>query len=308
MLGEIEPWILLALGAPLFWAFSNVIDQFLVRDSFSTSPTAYILFQGLFYVPLLVALYLLRPEVMALDAGTISLILLVSPCWVVNAVLYVHALTRDDGSITVPLYNMTTFFTITLAWVFLGESMSWREILAGCVIIGGAVMLMWDFKLMKFKGITFALMFAACWCYAIFGTFARAQTQNIDWMDFYFWYVFGFTLISFAGTAALPRARTLFVAVWNQPSKKAFTLSFLQAVCDFMAMLMVVAAYSAGKSAGHVSFFSCIQPLYVVLVSGIFGIFMPRMFEPLQANRALFWKLFCIGIMLFGVYSLTVIT
>ncbi|MBI1327535.1 MAG: EamA family transporter [Alphaproteobacteria bacterium] len=303
-----ELWIILSLLAPLCWAFSNIIDQFLVRDSFSTSPTAYIFFQGLFYTPLLVVVYLLRPEVLALDMHEIGLVLAASPLWVINAMLYVQALARDDASIAVPLYNMVTFFVIILAWIFLGETISTRDFFYGCIVVVGATLLMWDFKTNKMKIATFLFMMGACWTYATFATFTRAQTQQMHWLDFYFWYALGFNMVCVIGTLLMPKARTLFMEVWQQPSKKAFTLSFVQAALDFAALMMISAAYSAAKTAGHVSFYASIQPLYVVTIAGIAGIFMPHVFEPLRANRALFWKLGCIGIMLFGIYFLTVVT
>lgn len=304
-----ELWILLALGAPFFWACSNVIDQFLVRDSFEKSPASFIFYQGFFYLPYMVAILLVRPEVLQVPLHDILIAFAFSPTIIIGCWLYLKALKRDDASIAVPLFNMVTFMTLILAWVILGEVVTFPQVAMGCLIILGAVLLMWDFKAGKLRGITFMLMLGACLAYAIYAVFARKFTGHLHWIDVYFWFGVGEFLISTTGAVLYPKARKLFVhTIKTETPKTLGLLGFLMLIAagfDFVAVMMVTAAYSMGTGAGLVAFFASVQPLYIVIMAGVLGWFFPKYYHALKWDGALLWKVICISIMLIGVYLLS---
>jgi len=57
---------------------------------------------------------------------------------------YFKALQLGDASKVAPIDKLSVVITIFLAFVILGESVSWKVILGGCLIAGGSIIILLD--------------------------------------------------------------------------------------------------------------------------------------------------------------------
>ncbi len=57
---------------------------------------------------------------------------------------YFKALQLGDASKVAPIDKLSVVFTIFLAFVILGEPVSWKTILGGCLIAGGSIVMLID--------------------------------------------------------------------------------------------------------------------------------------------------------------------
>ena len=57
---------------------------------------------------------------------------------------YFKALQLGDASKVAPIDKLSVVITIFLAFVILGESVSWKVILGGCLIAGGSIVILLD--------------------------------------------------------------------------------------------------------------------------------------------------------------------
>lgn len=71
-------------------------------------------------------------------------IMVVSGILYMGAMLfYLRAIQEEEASVIAPLFQLSTLFTFALAWLFLGETLSWKEgrgaalIAARVALLGG---------------------------------------------------------------------------------------------------------------------------------------------------------------------------
>ena len=291
-------WIILSLIAPMFWAVSNVIDQFLVRGSFDNSPWVYTIFQGAFYLPVILCLPFVFPVILQTPWQDAAFLMSLGVLWIPAVAFYVTALEGDDASVAVPIFNVVPFFVLIGGWMFLGEIISLKQILYGSLLVLSAAAITWDFHAKKLKWRTLMLMLASCVLYATYTLTARHQIETLHWAAVYFWYCLGFSAVSLIAMTTIKRNRSYLMRFIREKSKKVLYLTVLQSWLDVVAILFITAAIAKAPYVALVSFVASLQPLYVTIATGTAAMYHPKMFDRLGWNKVLAWKTGCVTVML----------
>lgn len=298
-------WIFLSLAAPMFWAVSNIIDQFLVRGEFDGTPWIYTFFQGVFYLPLVLLFPLFMPSILETRWQDGAMLMIAGAFWLPAVGLYMMALKGDDASVAVPIFNLIPLLNLIAAWLLLGEVLTIKQILSGVVLVLAATAITWDFHAKRLRFKTLFLMLASCFAYLAYGLIARHQVNTMHWAAIYFWYGLGFSFYCAVITLVFPRNRRFFINFIQKKSHKVIGLCVFQSWLDVMAVSLLTKAISLAPSLPMVSFVSAIQPLYIVIASGIAAFYFPKAFsDKLEFNKILLWKITCITVMLTALYGL----
>ncbi|MEY4722904.1 MAG: hypothetical protein RLZZ324_417 [Candidatus Parcubacteria bacterium] len=208
-------WILLAFSGPVLWAISTHIDKYLVERFFKDHDTAVLMaFTSLLGVFLMPFIWWFRPQVLGVPLQAVLAVAASGVLYMGALLFYLQALQTEEASVVAPMFQASTVWGATLAYVFLGERLTLVQGLGGLMVVIAAVLLSLDpsFHFRKMKS-RFVLRMLAC-------TLALAVSTLI--FKFYavkdeFWSV---TFWTFAGEAvfgivllSIPRYLRQFIAL-----------------------------------------------------------------------------------------------
>src|SRR5579872_6029547 len=135
-------WLVFAFSGPVLWAISTHLDKYLVERYFKEGNVAVLLvftaFIGLLLLPFIAAF---RPGLGSAGPQGIAVITASGVLYMTAMFFYLQALQREEASIVAPFYQAAPLFAYALGYVFLGESLTGRQILGGALIVVGGFIL-----------------------------------------------------------------------------------------------------------------------------------------------------------------------
>lgn len=292
-------WIWLSLLGPLFWAFSNFIDKYVLEKHtkgiydflFFSSTTSWFLFVGIFifhgmpeltlysWIPILTGVLLLY-----------------------SYGFYGKALEQRDTSSLVILFKLIPVITVILAFLFLRQALSLNEIFGFIVVLAGATVVSFE-KGVKFfpKGTGMILISIFMW---------SAVTLLIDWgltkMNFWDYFMLDILGSALAGLLlfVIPRIRKQIIYGLKTATARKYEWFSWNNLLDFLGQMSVKKALAVAPSAGLVMVVAQVQSFYAIIIGIVFTIFMPKIIHENISSKNLFKKLIGATIMFFGVYIL----
>ena len=199
-------WLLFAFSGPVLWAISTHIDKHLVEKYFRHSSVAVLLvFTSLIGVVMLPLIRWYQPHVLDLSAGSIAVIMASGILSIGSMLFYLQALQTEEASAVAPWFQAAPLFGYLLAWLFLGETLSARQI-AGClIIIAGAVLVSLDpsFRFAKIKTRLMLLMLVCTFVLALSPVILKFFAIKNEFWSTTFWAYAGEAIFG-AGLLAVP--------------------------------------------------------------------------------------------------------
>ncbi len=130
------PWILFAIIANVLFAVSNLFDKFLIEKRIR-DPLALTVFGG--WIDLLFALAIVLMHGLSIIGPWQAAVLLLSGVFVELALLpYFKALSLEDASRISPLFQSMPVFVLLLSYLFLRETLTFRQVLGFVLILSGS--------------------------------------------------------------------------------------------------------------------------------------------------------------------------
>lgn len=139
-------WLFLSLLAPLFWALSNFIDKYIL-EKHTKNLFDYMFFSTitswLFFI--VITLFIGIPEINWYFLIPISTGMML----IYSYGFYGKVLEQSETSSLVLLFSLIPLITVLLAFIFLGQTLSLREIVGSMIVLFGAVVVSFE----KSKGV-----------------------------------------------------------------------------------------------------------------------------------------------------------
>jgi drug/metabolite transporter (DMT)-like permease len=300
-------WLLLAAVPPLLYAVVNHFDKYLVQRYFKgASVGAVLIFSALIGIFVAVPIAIFVPEVFDLPGRHAALIVANGFLYLLASLPYFYALSKDEASVVVPVFQLVPFFILLFAFLFLGETISLHGLLGGAVVVLGAVLISLELshKKAKFKQSVFWLMVLSSALFAL--NFVLFKNLNIDstfWIT-NFWEYVGFVLFAVFALVFIGPYRRQFFSVLKQNRKTVLALNGVNEVIavaakasfNFVSLLAPVAL---------VSFVGGLQPLFVFLIGTALTLFLPKISKENIDARHLIQKIGAILVILVGVWMLS---
>lgn len=292
-------WISLALIAPFFWAFSNFIDKYVLSKHtkgifdflFFSTITSWV-----FFIGLLIFNGLPDFTVYSFIPVATGMILIYSYGF------YAKALEQGETSALVILFKLIPVTTVILAFVFLGQTLSQREILGFLVVLIGAIIV----SLNKGNGGTingFGMIVIAIVIWSVMTLFIDFGLTKMS-----FWHYFTLDTLgsALAGPTLLiiPSVRRQVISGIKTANSSKYNWFFWNNVLDLLGQMSIKKALSIAPSAGLVTVVMQVQSFYVILIGVLLTLFVPHIIKEDISSGTLIKKFAGAAVMFSGVYIL----
>jgi uncharacterized membrane protein len=303
----IMSWIILSIIPAFFWSITNLIDQHLSRRFFINDAVGLQATTGLFtFVSgLLISIFIY---------GKYDITLMQTLCFLamgaaynVAHIPYIKALQLDEAKIVVPLFQLVPVFVFILAWLFLGETISGRQAIAGVFIIVAAIGIMYDFKGWSIKYKTFGLMMLSCFGIAALITINRHIVQETHWLPVSAMLMIGSGLFSASIFAVNRKSLKNTVSLFKDNSYKILVFFVAMELVGRSAMLLFQKALAIAPAAALVQVtLNGTQSFFIFGLTMLFALATPSTIAKIDLNRILAFQLACVAVMSTALYVLLI--
>jgi uncharacterized membrane protein len=279
-------WIIFAIAAPALFSVTNFIDKFLLEKKIK-DPLLVTILAGL--ASLLVGIFIFVFKGFSIIEIKQLVLIVISGIFLeIYLIPYFKALTLDDTSRVVPLFQFMPVFVLILSYVLLGESLTGRQ-LSGFVliIIGGFVLAAKKIEKGIFKlRASFWFMLLASLLYAITGVLFKLVVVAQD-----FWLILAYENIGIGIGAIILLLWPPYRIAFQQEVKK-LTLSIwgLLSVNQAFYVLALFSMFRAVLLAPVtlVSVINGTQPFFVLLYGLVLSVWFPYIIkEDIEKNTVL---------------------
>jgi len=274
----IMTWIVLALIAPLFWAFSNLFDKYAL-DRVSKNIPDFIFFgtMGSFVVVLsLLSFANLGP----ISNNLLVLAILGGALINYSYIFYAKALEKADASSVVPLFQTIPIFVLVLGFLFFDELISKAQFIGFFVVfVGGLVLTIDRSVLRKFKiNKGFWLMLPSSLMIAVSTLLADHVLESVSFITFFTYDLVGFSLAGISLLLYSPWRKTIIKGIKEARPPK-YLLYFINDGFDMAGHIFYTFALISAPSAALASVVLGVQPFYVLVLGTLLTLFMPKIIK-----------------------------
>lgn len=291
--------LLLALIPPFLWAVVNHIDKYAVESYMNDrDPGALILFTSLaaFLIGIIVLIF---APIQHLHLHTSAIMIGGGMLLVFAYIPYLYAIGKDETSNAAPLFQLITPLAYLLAFIFLGERIALKELLAGSMIFFGAIALSVDIGHMKLRRRTFFLMLLSSLMIAVNVVIFKGFALETSFWTTVFYDLLGAAIAGVVIIAASPRYRRDFMGAIRQHGSRVVSVN-LVAESISVGARMVNGFVSLSLPIAIVQFINGLQPLFILVIGIVLTKFAPHLGEEAVDRRSLVRKFSAIILMCGG--------
>jgi len=294
-------WLLIAFLAPLLWAVSTFIDKVLLSKYFKGKVGALIIYSCLIGLPIFIIIFLFKPEVININLVTALLVILNSTLFIIYLFPYLYALNQDDTSAVVPIFRIVPVFTFILAFFILGEKLTLLQILAGILIISGAIGMSSNFsgKGIHIKKKVLGLMILASLMVAVNSVLFKFFAIELDFWTVSFWQYFGFFIFGLILLIFVKKYRVDFIESYRENKLSIVGLNLFNEVINIIAIIISTYATLLAPVA-LVGLVNGFQPFFVFLLGTLMTLMVPNLIKEDLSRKKLIQKIFFIIILFIG--------
>jgi len=298
-------WIFLACIPPFLWAFNNLFDEYMGKHHFGQNGALFIFLSSLFALVPALYLFLTVDAVHQVPFVDAIYMVLLGFLVVVAFVPYIWAIQRGSSSIAVPVFQTIPVFAFILGWMLFGETASMLQLFAAAIIIGAASFIGFDFTTKRVDGRSLGLMLVSSLFLAVYMIFSKQFIDTYGWTVFAAWDWLGGSLLSLLIILTIPGWRSQSVGIISSSAGRVLSIFFLQIVLELVAVAAWFNAMAAGPTAALVQTLNGLQPAFVLILSILAGLAFHKYFPKVAMDRVLIFKFLMIGVIMVGVYLLT---
>lgn len=297
-------WFFYAILGPLFWGIVNHADRYLLNRHYKGHGVgAVLIFSALFSVLLLfLILFGIKAPILEVGLNDRFLLIIIGMIGAGAFALYLHALDIEETSIVVPFLQMAPVFGYFFGFIFLGEVLLTKEILASLLILIGVGMLSFEVDFenkINFKLKMIFLAVGASVLFALQDTLFKSVAVTDGFWTSAFWEYVGLTIAGMIILITVPRYRRQFFGIFKG---KQYTLIGINFMSESLYLTGNLAISFATLSApvALVMVIGSYQPLFVLLTGIIGTLLLPKLFDEKIKGRMLVQKIVSVVIIFLG--------
>lgn len=298
-------WIILALLAPLFWAASNIFDKYAL-EKISRGSYDFLFFGTIGnFIIFFITFGVFRLEYIGLFA---FLPIVAGFLLQYSYLFYTYALQKEDASYIVPLYITYSVVVLLISPLF-GESINKIQLISfGIVFLGALILSLKElsFEIFKYRKAAL-LMLPAILLISFYVLFLNRSLEVISFTDTFIYDALGFSLAGLS-LMLVPKWRAEIISGIKTAKIKKFTLFLINDTLDMSGHLAYKFALLIAPSVSLVAVLGGIQPFYVLIIGGLFTIFIPSVVKENIELKEVIQKvlgatIIVLGISLLNLYS-----
>lgn len=292
-------WIFFSLLAPLFWASSNFVDKYVLEKYtkgifdflFFSTITSWFLFAVLFA-------FVGMPELTVYS----WLPILTGIILIYSYGFYGKALVQGDTSAVVILFKLIPVITVTLAFVFLGQTLSSNELLGFVIVLMGATMVSFE----KRRGLFingFGMILIAIIMWSVMTLVIDYGLTKISFWDYFMLDTLGSALAGLT-LFIIPSMRNQIFNGLRVATIGKYVWFSGNNLLDFFGQMSIKKALAIAPSAGLVMVVMQAQSFYAIIIGIVLTLFLPNIIREDVSADTLIKKFIGASIMFLGVYIL----
>lgn len=294
-----EAWIYFVLAAQLIWAFTVVIDKIVLSKGYIKSPLVYVALNGLTNV--LIVLLLPFADFEPLKLADFAIALFSSASLVVSIVLWYKAVSQEEVSRVIIMFQLIPVFVWLMAFLFLGESLKGYQ-LAGflCLITAGFAV--------SYKKTNGKFRLSRAFYYVLASSFfvalAYISSKHVFNVTGFWSGVLWLRLTTFVALAVLlaPSVRKEFFDTFKNMKNKIKALLGAKMAIDFAAFALSDYAISVGAVSLISALSNATAPLFVFMLASLATIYLPSFIDEDIHKRNILTKLAALGLIIVGIW------
>lgn len=292
-------WLFYAIVSPIIASSTNFIEKFLLEKQLEDTVT-FTIFMGIVYIFFSIPIFIFH-GIILLPTLQMALILLAGVFNTFYLLPYFKALTLDETSRVVPLFQFVPVFTLILSSIFLGEHLTNQQLLGfACVLFGGFLISInkFDTTIIKPRKALWLMMLSS-FLYAVLAVSFKYVVVKTD-----FWTTFSYEILG-SGIGGLlllciPSYTKKFIS-YSQKLSKIFYIGLtlnvgLSVLFEFFSAFAISMAPVA-----LVIVIGGIQPFAVLAIGIILSIWFPHIIEEDIQKKTILLKLGSLILIFLGI-------
>lgn len=296
-------WFAIALGSVFLWSLVTYLDKYIIeRFIKGRGVGSLILFSSLFAGVVIPIIGLINPNVLGIPWGDASLLAISGALGSLAVIFYLYALEHEDTSLVVPLFQLVPVFSYVLGYFVLGESLSGRQIIAGLIVLAGAVVLTLEIeeeKQIRVKFKPLLLMGLSSLAFSVVDVLYKFVSVEYEFWPTQFWHYVGLFIFGLLLFFFFKKYRTEFYGIITSSPWPVFCANvggeILQVTANIMNNFAVLLAPIV-----LVTLVSSYMPLVVFLMGLSFTFLAPRFITERVSKKHLLHKSVAICLVLVG--------
>ncbi len=306
-------WFAFTIISPILNALVNYIDKYLIEKVVEGRGIgSLIIFSALMGLPVALLILLFGPNVFGISTKNALLIMLNGTFYVAWVLPYLYALQKDEASVVVPLIlQLTSVLAFILGFIFLGETLSLRQVIGCLLILIGALGLTLEINssiggksTYKIKSDVLLFSLLSCFFAAVSGVIFKFIALEESFWVTSFWENIGI-FISALILLCIPVYKSQFQRVFKKDAVRVFSLNALNE--SLISVGRTSLNYATLLAPIALVFFvdSGFQPFFVLSFGILLSIFFPKFVEEDLRQVKLIQKFLSILIMFGGTYLIS---
>lgn len=293
-------WITFTLISRALWAADNVVDKLLI-GKYLKDPIVLTLIAGISALFLSIVIIIFnglewigfKPALLAIFAGAFQ---------IVAVFTFYQAISKEEISRVIPLFQFTPPFVLVLSFLFLGEVLTTTYYFAFVLILVGGFLI----SLQKIEGV-FKLRGAFWWMvlssliYAAQVVILKSLYTSYPFWDITVYLGFGEFILTPMLLLLVPNFRSRFTRSLSNLKVAGWTLLILAMFFVAMASLSGFWALTSGP-VSLISVFRGFQSVFVLIYVVLFSVWLPKILKEELSKSILGIKAIAISLMGIGLY------
>lgn len=293
-------WVILVIIASAMGGFCNIIDQILrkkyIKDSIVLS--VYFGLSSILFLLILPFKRIIVPSIFDL-----SILLTMGVILLFGLILYVYAISIEEISRVVPLWEISPLLVLLMAFIFLGERLTVYQLLAFFLILMGSFLI----SIKRIKGLfkiskAFFPMVLSGFIYALDNILIKFMYSKVDFWSVLVWMGLGAVLGALI-ILSFKKYRIKFIKSLKSLKPRIGGVIFASESLATIARVLYNYALLL-SSASLVYVLSGTQNIFVLLYATIFSLFLPKLIKEKIDKKTLLTKTIAILLILAGLYLL----
>jgi drug/metabolite transporter (DMT)-like permease len=296
-------WFFIALGAPFLWALVNIFDQYLV-EKYSTGKRGsggLVLFSSLIGIFVAIGISVFIGGVFDISSLDKILLIITGGLTIAWIILYLFTLEIEEVSSVVPWFLTVPIFGYLFGYIFLGETLSLKEISGSLVVLIGVLLISIDFsgEKKRIKWLPAFYMIVACVLISISGVIFKYVTVGENFWVASFWEYVGLGGFGILIYIFVPRYRQEFMLMNREGGLRIFTLNTVSEILTIMGNLLTNYAILLAPVT-MVYLVGSFQPAIVLFMTLVATKFFPNVAKEDMSRKILLPKIMSIFIIILG--------
>ncbi|MFA6257103.1 MAG: EamA family transporter [Candidatus Paceibacterota bacterium] len=296
-------WFFIALGSVFLWSIVTYLDKFIIERFIKNRGVgSLILFSALFAGVVIPIIAVINPRVLLISSMDICLLGLSGILGSLAIIFYLHALEYEDTSLVIPLFQLIPVFSYVLAYIFLRETLSGKQIVAGLIVVIGAIILTLDIeedKKIKVKMKPLLLMGFSSLAFSLMDVLYKFVSVDQDFWLTQFWHYVGLFIFGIILYLCVKNYRQEFHRVIKSSPLSVVGANvggeILQVAANMMNNFALLLAPVV-----LVTLVSSYMPLIVFVMGLIFTLTIPRFITEKVSRKHILHKSLAISIVVIG--------